>query len=179
MGGQISTPGGSMYHSSKWGVEGFFECVIGEVAPARRRHHDRRAGNVRTEFGSAMSIADPIAAYAETPVGQMRQFIESAGNLTGAAPGDPQKIAAAIIDSAEAEPAPRRLTLGSDAFDAVHVALHPGWLAELEAGRTVSLFLDPLRLIRQVGSRRRRPSLLIRALGAGRASEARLAPPPR
>lgn len=141
MGGQISTPGGSMYHSSKWGVEGFFECVIGEVAPFGVGITIIEPGNVRTEFGSAMSIADPISDYAETPVGQLRQFIESAGNLTGAAPGDPQKIAAAIIDSAEAESAPRRLTLGSDAYDAVHAAL-TGRLAELEAGRTVSLSTD-------------------------------------
>ncbi len=33
MGAQISSPGGSMYHASKWGVEGFLESVIPEVAP--------------------------------------------------------------------------------------------------------------------------------------------------
>ena len=150
MGGQISTPGGSMYHSSKWGVEGFFESVIGEVAPFGVGITIVEPGNVRTEFGSAMSIADAIADYAVTPVGQMRQFIEGAGNLTGGAIGDPQKIAAAIIDSASVAPAPRRLVLGSDAYEAVHAAL-AGRLAELEASRTVSLSTDFL-VISEVGS---------------------------
>jgi NAD(P)-dependent dehydrogenase (short-subunit alcohol dehydrogenase family) len=138
MGGQITTPGGSIYHASKWGLEGFFETVAGEVAPFGIGVTIVEPGIVRTDFGSALSIADPLDAYAETPVGQVRRFIDaSGGNLTGDAPGDPRKVAAAIIDSARTTPAPRRLILGSDAYELVHSALSAR-LEEVRASRQLA-----------------------------------------
>jgi NAD(P)-dependent dehydrogenase (short-subunit alcohol dehydrogenase family) len=142
VGGQITTPGGSLYHSSKWAVEGFFESIIGEVAPFGVGITIVEPGLVRTDFGSALDISNPIPDYAGTPVGQVRRYIEAAGgNLTGDAIGDPQKVAAAIIASAVASPAPRRLTLGSDAYQDVHAAL-TGRIEELEAGREVAFSTD-------------------------------------
>ena len=38
-------------------------------------------------------------------------------------PGDPRKVASAIIASTDQTPAPKRLTLGSDAYALVHAAL--------------------------------------------------------
>nr|WTB28650.1 SDR family oxidoreductase [Streptomyces sp. NBC_00830] len=142
MGGQINTPGGSMYHASKWGAEGFFESVIAELQPLGIGITIVEPGNVRTGFGSALEIADPISAYATTPVGQVRQIIEQAGgNLTADALGNPEKIAAAVIDSATQEPAPRRLALGSDAYDAIRGALQ-GRLAELETAKDLAHSTD-------------------------------------
>ncbi|MEV4756990.1 SDR family oxidoreductase [Micromonospora sp. NPDC049559] len=142
MGAQISSPGASMYHASKWGVEGFLESIVGEVAPFGIGVTMVEPGSVRTDFGAALSIADPIPAYAGTPVGQIRRYIEaSAGNLTGAAPGDPRRVAAAIIDSATTTPAPRRLVLGSDAYQAIRAAL-TGRLDEIEAARALAAGTD-------------------------------------
>jgi NAD(P)-dependent dehydrogenase (short-subunit alcohol dehydrogenase family) len=142
MGAQISSPGGSMYHASKWGVEGFLESIIGEVAPFGIGITMVEPGNVRTGFGAALSIAAANPAYAGTPVGQVRRYIEAAGgNLTGSAPGDPGRVAAAVIGSATTVPAPRRLVLGSDAYQAVHGAL-TGRLSELEAGRALASTTD-------------------------------------
>ncbi|MFI6085804.1 SDR family oxidoreductase [Streptomyces sp. NPDC051217] len=142
MGAQISTPGGSMYHASKWGVEGFLESVIGEVAPFGIGITMVEPGNVRTGFGSALSIADGLEAYAATPVGQMRQYIEnSGGNLTGSALGDPVKVAAAIIEAAATTPVPRRLALGSDAYEAMRGAL-AARLSELDAGKGLASSTD-------------------------------------
>ena len=42
-GGQVAFPGNSMYHATKWGIEGFVESVAQEVASFRDRHDDRRA----------------------------------------------------------------------------------------------------------------------------------------
>lgn len=138
MGAQISSPGGSMYHASKWGVEGFLESIVGEVAPFGIGVTMVEPGNVRTGFGAAMSIAPASAAYARTPVGQVRRYIEgSGGNLTGAAPGDPGRVAKAIIESADVTPAPRRLVLGSDAYRAVRDAL-TGRLGELDEALAAS-----------------------------------------
>ena len=34
-GGQVAFPGNSLYHATKWGIEGFAESVAQEVAPLR------------------------------------------------------------------------------------------------------------------------------------------------
>ena len=142
MGGQLTTTGGSMYHASKWGIEGFTESLMGEVAAFGIAVTLIEPGNVRTPFGAAVSIAAPIAAYADTPVGQVRQYIESAGgNLTARAPGDPALVADAIIAVASQTPAPRRVVLGSDAFHAVRAALTTR-LAELDKAKAVSASTD-------------------------------------
>jgi NAD(P)-dependent dehydrogenase (short-subunit alcohol dehydrogenase family) len=142
MGAQISSPGGSMYHASKWGIEGFLESIVGEVAPFGIGVTMVEPGNVRTGFGAALSLAPASQAYAGTPVGQVRQFIEgSGGNLTGTAPGDPERVAAAIIKSASVNPAPRRLILGRDAYQAIHAALADR-LREVEAGRDLASTTD-------------------------------------
>jgi NAD(P)-dependent dehydrogenase (short-subunit alcohol dehydrogenase family) len=141
MGGQFGSAGGSLYHSSKWGAEGFFESITSEVAPFGMGITIVEPGAARTGFGHALAVADALAAYASTPVGQMRAYIESAGDLTGQAPGDPAKIAQAIIDSADVRPEPLRLPLGSDAYAQIHGALS-GRLAQLEAARPAALSTD-------------------------------------
>lgn len=66
-GAQISSPGGSMYHASKWGVVGFLESVAADVAPFGVGITMIEPGNVRTGFGAARSIAAGLDAYAATP----------------------------------------------------------------------------------------------------------------
>jgi len=142
MGGQITSTGGSMYHASKWGIEGFTESVMGEVAPFGIGITLVEPGNVRTAFGAALTVAAPLEAYAGTPVGHVRQYIEGAGgNLTGDALGDPARVAEAIIATSVQSPAPQRLVLGSDAFSAIRAAL-ASRLSQLDAGRTVSESTD-------------------------------------
>ena len=142
MGGQITSTGGSMYHASKWGIEGFTESVMSEVAAFGIDVTLVEPGNVRTSFGAALSIAAPLAAYAATPVGQVRQYIESAGgNLTANALGDPARVAEAIIAGAVQVPAPRRMVLGSDAWDSIRTAL-TARLAELDGAKALSRSTD-------------------------------------
>lgn len=142
MGAQISSPGASLYHATKWGVEGFLESLVGEVEPFGIGVTMVEPGSVRTGFGAALSVASGLPAYAETVVGQIRRYIERAGgNLTGSAPGDPVRVAGAIIASASVVPAPRRLVLGSDAFEAVRAAL-VGRLREVEDGRGLAASTD-------------------------------------
>ncbi|WIX76512.1 SDR family oxidoreductase [Amycolatopsis carbonis] len=141
MGAHLAGPGGSLYHASKWGVEGFLESVIGEVAPFGVGITMVEPGTVRTGFGAATTVAEPLDVYASTPVGQVRRYLEGAGNLTGDAPGDPARVATAVIDSADVTPAPRRLALGSDAFEAIRAALSTR-LAELAAGEDVARSTD-------------------------------------
>ena len=123
MGAHISTPGASMYHASKWGVEGFFESVIPEVAPFGVGITMVELGVIRTTFGANLDIAPGMREYGDGPAGQIRSYLATVDNVTAQAPGDPQKVAAAIIASAEVSSAPRRLALGSDAYAAMRTAL--------------------------------------------------------
>jgi NAD(P)-dependent dehydrogenase (short-subunit alcohol dehydrogenase family) len=61
-GGQVAFPGNSMYHATKWGIEGFVESVAQEVASFRVGMTIVEPGGARTEFryGSAQ-VAELMA----------------------------------------------------------------------------------------------------------------------
>jgi NAD(P)-dependent dehydrogenase (short-subunit alcohol dehydrogenase family) len=141
MGAHMTTPGGSMYHASKWGVEGFLESVIPEVTPFGVGITMIEPGAVRTAFGANLSIAEPMSEYAGTVVGQLHQYLASTDSVTSQAPGDPNKVAAAIIASADTEPAPRRLALGTDSYEAIRNAL-TSRINELDAGKNAATATD-------------------------------------
>jgi NAD(P)-dependent dehydrogenase (short-subunit alcohol dehydrogenase family) len=113
-GGQVAFPGNSLYHATKWGVEGFAESVAQEVAPFGIGVTIVEPGGARTEFryGSA-EVADLLPAYDGTPAHGFVTMLDPAGGL---APGDPARMAAAIIASADQQPAPPRIILGSQAL---------------------------------------------------------------
>ncbi len=138
-GGQVAFPGSSMYHATKWGIEGFAESVAAEVAPFGIGITIVEPGGARTEFryGSAQT-APPIAAYDDTPAHVFRAMLDPAHAL---APGDPAKMAAAMIDSVDAEPAPLRLLLGSDAYQRTHQVL-AARLAALKAQQALAATTD-------------------------------------
>lgn len=137
MGGQIAYPGSSLYHATKWGIEGFLESVMTEVAPFGIDATIVEPGAARTRFGQSIDISQPIDAYADGPVGAMRPFVETPIGVTAQAPGDPAKMAAAIIESASTSPAPARLVLGTDSYEEMRAALNTR-LAQLEASKTIA-----------------------------------------
>ena len=67
-GGQVAFPGNSLYHATKWGIEGFVESVAQEVAPFGIGMTIVEPGGARTEFryGSAQ-VAHLMPVYDETP----------------------------------------------------------------------------------------------------------------
>ncbi len=137
-GGQTAYPNFSLYHASKWGIEGFVEAVALEVAPFGIGFTLVEPGPTRTEFGAALVSPAPMVAYEDTPAGEVRRAIASGAF---AIRGDAGRTAQAMIDVAAINPAPRRLTLGSQAYNNVHAAL-TGRLAALEAQREVALSAD-------------------------------------
>ena len=137
-GGQVAYPNFSLYHASKWGIEGFVEAAALEVAPFGIGFTIVEPGPTRTGFRAALVSPPPLAAYEDTPAGEVRRAIASGAF---ALRGDAGKMAQAMINVAGISPAPRRLTLGSQAYDNVHAAL-TGRLAALEAQREVALSAD-------------------------------------
>jgi NAD(P)-dependent dehydrogenase (short-subunit alcohol dehydrogenase family) len=113
-GGQVAFAGNSLYHATKWGIEGFVESVAAEVAPFGIGMTIVEPGGARTEFryGSAQ-VAAPMAEYDETPAHAFARLLDPRNGL---APGDPARMAARIIESVDVDPAPLRLVLGSQAL---------------------------------------------------------------
>ena len=113
-GGQVAFPANSMYHATKFGVEGFCESVAQEVAKFNIGVTIVEPGGARTEFryGSA-HIANLMPEYEH-----VHGFLNMLDKSKGLAPGDPAKMAARIIESADKDPAPLRMVLGSQALAA-------------------------------------------------------------
>jgi NAD(P)-dependent dehydrogenase (short-subunit alcohol dehydrogenase family) len=113
-GGQVAFAGNSLYHAAKWGIEGFCESVAQEVAPFGIGVTIVEPGGARTKFryGSAQ-VATPLPAYEGNPAHAFERMLDPKNGL---APGDPGRMARRIIESADVEPAPMRLVLGSQAL---------------------------------------------------------------
>ncbi|MGG7058936.1 SDR family oxidoreductase [Clostridium tertium] len=113
-GGQVAFPGNSIYHATKWGIEGFCESVAQEVAPFNIGMTIVEPGGARTEFryGSA-KVAKLMDEYEGNPAHNFLTMLDPANGL---APGDPVKMATRIIESVDINPAPLRMVLGSQAL---------------------------------------------------------------
>ena len=113
-GGQVAFPANSLYHATKFGVEGFCESVAQEVAKFNIGVTIVEPGGARTEFryGSA-HVANLMPEYEH-----VHGFLNMLDKSKGLAPGDPAKMAARIIESADKDPAPLRMVLGSQALAA-------------------------------------------------------------
>jgi len=120
-GGQVAFPGNSMYHATKWGIEGFVESVAQEVASFGIGMTIVEPGGARTEFrhGSAQ-VAKLMPIYDGTPA---HAFLRMLDPKQGLAPGDPARMAARIIESVDIEPAPLRMMLGSQALESTLTTL--------------------------------------------------------
>jgi NAD(P)-dependent dehydrogenase (short-subunit alcohol dehydrogenase family) len=139
VGGQAAWPGGSLYHASKWGIEGFTEAITPEVAPFGIGVTIVEPGGARTQFRYGSSVlAARIDAYDASPAGAARRMLEEGTSIPI---GDPAKMAAIMIDSVDQHPAPRRIALGSDAYTAVNSALTER-LATLQAQKDLAYSTD-------------------------------------
>ncbi|MEA5126070.1 SDR family oxidoreductase [Xanthomonas floridensis] len=137
-GGQIAYPGFSLYHASKWGIEGFVEAVRQEVAGFGIEFTLAEPGPARTNFGTALVRTDLPVDYANTPVGAL---IRALDNGSWVITGDPQRMVDAMIACTEQSPPPLRLVMGTAAYHAIHDALSAR-LSALEAQRDIALSTD-------------------------------------
>lgn len=137
-GGQVAYPGFSLYHATKWGIEGFVEAVAQEVAPFGIDFMIAEPGPTATNFGTGIVMAPPIAAYEATPAGAVRRAI---GDRSFEIKGDAGRTVDALIAAADRVKPPFRLPLGSTAYVNLTRELARR-LAEIEAQRDVAFSAD-------------------------------------
>lgn len=113
-GGTVAYAANSLYHATKFGVNGFCESVAQEVAKFNVGVTIVEPGGARTEFryGSAQ-VANLMPEY-----DHVHGFLDMLDPSKGLAPGDPDKMAARIIESVDQESAPLHMVLGSQALTA-------------------------------------------------------------
>ncbi|ATB29848.1 oxidoreductase [Melittangium boletus] len=139
LGGYSAYPGWGVYCATKFAVEGITEALAAELAPLGIHATVVEPGFFRTDFldGQSLAVAEPIADYAETS-GVTRT---AAVDLNHAQPGNPAKLAKAMIALAHTARPPVRLPLGSDALARIENK-HRSVTEELAAWRELALSTD-------------------------------------
>jgi len=113
-GGQVAYAANSMYHATKFGIEGFCESVAQEVEPFDIGVTIVEPGGARTEFRYGSAKVAKLTPEYEACHG----FLKMLDPANGLAPGDPAKMATKIIESVDLPKAPMRMVLGSQALQA-------------------------------------------------------------
>ena len=140
LGGFQSFPGYGLYCSTKFAVEGITEALYGELAPLGIHATAVEPGYFRTDFLDAASLVmSPrvIDDYAQT-AGQSR---EASRQINHQQPGDPEKLAQALIRLVQSPQPPLRLPLGTDTLAALEAKL-AFVQQETAAWRTLSASTD-------------------------------------
>lgn len=137
-GGQMAYPSFSVYHATKWGIEGFIEAVAQEVAPFGIDFIIAEPGATATHFGASLVRAAPLDVYEDTPAGAMRRAMD-VGSFE--VKGDAGRTVNAMIAVVDSDSPPLRLALGSTAYDAISWALAQR-LTAIQAQREVALSAD-------------------------------------
>lgn len=138
-GGQAALPGGSMYHASKWGLEGFLDSVGQELAAFRIGVTIVEPGGARTNFRfSGAQLGQPLEAYKGTPASMVHSMMKDTSRQP---PGDPALMSAVIVDCVDQEPAPKRIVLGSDSWGIIRKALSDR-LAAVDAQKELAASTD-------------------------------------
>ena len=137
-GGQTVYPGFSIYHATKWGMEGFMETIAAETQAFGIDVTIVEPGPTRTSFSANAIRAEPMSDYEATPVGDVRRALAS-GSF--AISGDADRCADAIIACVDDPNPPRRLILGSTAYTNVERSLSER-LAAVRAQQTTAASVD-------------------------------------
>ena len=137
-GGQVVYPAFSLYHATKWGIEGFVETVAKEVEPFGIDFLLAEPGPTATNFGAGIDLAPALAAYADTPAGAVRRMV---GERAFEIKGDAGRTVRALIAAADLPSPPLRLPLGSTAYENLTRELARR-LAGIEAQREIAFSAD-------------------------------------
>ena len=130
----------SAYAASKFGLEGWTESLTPEVAPLGIRTMIVEPGYFRTELLQPQSTTFAelsIDDYAE----RTAQIVPAWQAMSGKQPGDPVKLADALIQLADSDNPPLRWVAGADAVLAAEEKART-LLSQVEVHRTLSTSLS-------------------------------------
>ncbi|MFD5339498.1 SDR family oxidoreductase [Streptomyces hawaiiensis] len=131
--GQVGTEFTSAYAASKFAVEGWMEALHHDIKPYGIRTTIVEPGYFRTELLVDASTTWPeptIDDYAE----RTTATVEAWKSINGQQPGDPAKLAHALLTLAGQDQPPLRFVAGADAIEGV-LAKARELLAQVEASR--------------------------------------------
>ena len=135
MTGLVTNPPNIYYSCTKHALEALTEGLAKELEPFGIRVTAIEPGAFRTDWAtrSMQESATPIDAYAET-VGARKELIKMAGSLL---PGDPARIADAVLTLAGLDKPPLHLLLGEDVLNAFRQKLDD-WQSNLDEWEEVT-----------------------------------------
>lgn len=118
IGGYRAAAGFGAYCSTKFAVEGLTEALHAELKPLGIHATLVEPGYFRTDFldASSLVVAREIMADYDATSGTVRRH---AADMNHNQPGDPTKLAAAMIELVDAPTPPLRLPLGTDTLKAI------------------------------------------------------------
>jgi NAD(P)-dependent dehydrogenase (short-subunit alcohol dehydrogenase family) len=136
MTGLVANPPNVYYSSTKFALEALTEGLAKEVAPFGIRVTAIEPGAFRTDWAtrSMKETGRPIEAYAKT-VGARKALIKAAGDKL---PGDPRRVADAVLMVSDLDAPPLHLLLGRDVYKAYREKLR-GLLESSEEWKSVTL----------------------------------------
>ncbi|MBW2418749.1 MAG: SDR family NAD(P)-dependent oxidoreductase [Deltaproteobacteria bacterium] len=139
MTGLVANPPNVYYSSSKFALEALSEGLAKEMAPFGIRVTAIEPGAIRTDWStrSMKESGRPIEAYAES-VGARKALIKAAGSKF---PGDPRRVADAVVMLSELDDPPLHLLLGRDVFKAYREKLS-GLMESVEEWKSTTLDID-------------------------------------
>ncbi len=140
VGGLLSIAGGSIYCSTKFAVEGFSEGLAQEVKQFGIKVTLVEPGPFRTDFLNDSSVRfgkHDVADYGKYADEVRASFLDRANKQ----PGDPEKLAQAVIVLADTEHPPLRFAAGASALGRITDKL-AAMRAEIDQWRALTLSTD-------------------------------------
>lgn len=118
IGGYRAGAGFGVYSSTKFAVEGITESLYAELKPLGIHATVVEPGYFRTDFldGSSLIVAPQVIDDYDETSGAVRR---KATQMNHNQPGDPKKLAAAMLKLVDAPTPPLRLPLGTDTLAAI------------------------------------------------------------
>jgi len=116
--GYSALPGVGVYSATKFAVEGITEALSAELKPLGIHATVIEPGFFRTDFLDESSLQvgkEIIGDYSETS-GRLRQAVSGINHNQ---PGDPHRLATALITLVDAEQPPLRMPFGTDTLKAI------------------------------------------------------------
>lgn len=137
-GGQVTLPNYSVYHATKWGIEGFVEAMAQEVATFGIQCTIVEPGAAATNFLRSLEPTPAMDVYKDTPSGKWRDLIAS-GAFDDF--GNPEKMCSTIIEFIDSGNPALRLPLGAQTADFIELTLQKR-LEDMRAVKSFSVAAD-------------------------------------